>query len=198
MTTAIVPLSRSERAAQVISEIFGPAPLLTLAFVEAGIRVGMLAGWWSLLPIFGVAILPYAAMIWLAHRGRVSDRFVGERSQRLPVLLAVLGSVIAVIAILLVVAAPWPVTSLTIASALGLVVVMTVNARWKLSIHMAIAAFVCLYQFTILPAGAAAATLVILPLLGWARIAARAHTSAQVVAGALAGAAVFLAFLVIR
>lgn len=180
-----------------MSEVFGPAPLLTVAFVEAGLWVGSAPGWWALLPILGVAVVPYLAMIWLARQGRVSDRFVGQRSQRLPILLGVLGVVFGVIVILLGVRAPWEVTSLTIASAVGLIVVMAVNVVWKLSIHMAIAAFVWLLQFTVMPWWAAALLGLAVITLGWARIVVRAHTTAQVLVGVLAGAVVFIVYLVL-
>ncbi|ODA89447.1 hypothetical protein ATY41_05970 [Leifsonia xyli subsp. xyli] len=189
-------MSRGERVGHILSEALGPAPLLTIAFVEARLQVGSAAGWWALLPILGVAVLPYLAMIWLAHRGRVSDRFVGKRSQRLPILLGAL-VVVAVIVILLAAEAPWEATSLTIASAVGLVVVMAVNVVWKMSIHMAIAAFLWAYQLTVLPGWLVVLLVLAVVALGWARIAARAHTLAQVIAGCGAGLAVFGVYMLL-
>ena len=195
MTTEPATASRS---ATILSEVLGPAPLLSVLFLEAGLESGS-GGWWALLPILGIATIPYCALILLARRGRVSDRFVGERRQRLPILLGILVCIGIVLAVLALADAPTPIVTASIAAAIGLVVVMVANAVWKLSIHMAIVMFFALYQFIALPPWAAMVLVIALPLtLGWARIAARAHTLAQVIAGAAAGALVFVVYLFIR
>lgn len=106
-------------------------------------------------------------------------------------------AVVAVIVILLAVGAPWEVSSLAVASAVGLIVVMVVNVAWKLSVHMAIAAFVWAYQLTVLPLWLVIVLLLAVAALGWARIAARAHTLAQVLAGSVSGLAVFGTYLLL-
>lgn len=71
--TTARPASARLRTAEVLSEVFGPAPLLTVLFVQAGIASGTPGGWWAALPVIGIAMLPYLAMIRLA-RGKPPHR----------------------------------------------------------------------------------------------------------------------------
>lgn len=184
LSQASVPLS----AARVISEVLGPAPVLTLVLVQAGIQQADMRGFWlALIAALFVAIGPYAAMVVMARAGKVSDRFVGRRSQRAPILLAVLGSLAVGLVLLVVLRAPASLVAMTIMSAVGLVVVMIVNLAWKLSIHSAIASCAWALQFAFLPAPVAI-LLVVLPIMvAGARVREGAHTVAQVVAGSAVG-----------
>ncbi|WP_285035167.1 phosphatidic acid phosphatase [Plantibacter sp. ME-Dv--P-095] len=185
----------SLRVAQVVSEVFGPAPLLTFALIQAGVGTAPRGIWTALLASLLIAVLPYAALILLARSGRVSGRFVSDRRQRGPILACVLVSVVLGVSLLVWLGADARLLAVGIAAIIGLLVVTAVNLAWKLSIHAAIAAFVAILQFGSLPV-ALAATLLLVPLVvGWARVREGAHTTAQVIAGFGAGGAVFLAYL---
>ena len=185
----------SLRVAQVLSEIFGPAPLLTFALVQAGAQTGARGIWTALLGSLLIAVLPYAALILLARSGRVSGRFVSQRRQRGPILACVLVSVILGVSLLIWLGAGAQLLAVGIASILGLLVVTAVNLAWKLSIHAAIAAFVGVLQFTYLPPLIAGALLLVPVAVGWARVREGAHTPLQVLAGYGSGVAVFLCYL---
>jgi membrane-associated phospholipid phosphatase len=185
----------SLRLAQVISEVFGPAPLLTLALVQAGALTGARGIWTALLGSLLIAVLPYGALILLARAGRVSGRFVSDRRQRGPILACVLVSVVLGVAALVWLGAGPDLLAVGIASIIGLLVVTAVNLAWKLSIHAAIAAFVGVLQFTYLPPLIAALLLIVPVAVGWARVREGAHTPLQVLAGYGSGVAVFLCYL---
>ncbi|MGG7453041.1 phosphatase PAP2 family protein [Plantibacter auratus] len=178
-----------------LSEIFGPAPLLTFALVQAGAQTGARGIWTALLGSLLIAVLPYAALILLARSGRVSGRFVSERRQRGPILACVLVSVIVGVSLLIWLGAGAQLLAVGIASILGLLVVTAVNLVWKLSIHAAIAAFVGVLQFTYLPPLIAGVLLLVPVAVGWARVRESAHTPLQVLAGYGSGVAVFLCYL---
>ncbi|WGD37094.1 hypothetical protein [Lysinibacter sp. HNR] len=185
--------------AETVSEVLGPAPLLSLVYLQAGLAEGTRGVLFALLPIACVAILPYVALVLLARQGKVSGRFISKRTQRLPILLAVLVLAVAVVIVLAVARAPGSLIVVTIASTVGLTVVMLVNVFWKLSIHLALATFAAFYQFTLLPALWAVLLLVCgLLALAWSRFVLGAHTVAQILAGVGAGLVVFLVYLVIR
>lgn len=187
--------NRSLRLAQVISEVFGPAPLLAFALVQAGITTGVRGLWTALLGALLIAVLPYAALILLARTGRVSGRFVADRRQRGPILACVLVSVVLGVSLLVWLGAGAQLLAVGIASIIGLLVVTSVNLVWKLSIHSAIAAFVGVLQFTCFPAPIATVLLLVPAAVGWARIREGAHTPLQVLAGYVSGVAVFLCYL---
>jgi hypothetical protein len=182
-----VTRGRCVALASVVSEVFGPAILLTVLLFEVGL---VAAGWEGLLFAFVatvfVAVGPYLAVIWMSHRGKVSDRFVGNRKQRAPVLLGVLGSIGVGLCLLIVMGAPREVLVTTICAAVGLVLVMVVNLLWKLSIHSAIAMFFALAQ-VILFGTVGLLAFVVPVVVGWARVRVQAHNINQVIAGAGVG-----------
>lgn len=178
-----------------LSEVFGPAPLLTVALVQAGAQTGARGVWAALLGSLLIAVLPYGALILLARAGRVSGRFVSDRRQRGPILACVLVSVILGVAALVWLGAGAQLLAVGIASILGLLVVTAVNLVWKLSIHAAIAAFVGVLQFAYFPPLVAAVLLLAPAGVGWARVREGAHTPLQVLAGYGSGVVVFLCFL---
>jgi len=179
----------------VLSEVFGPAPLLTFALIQAGAQTGARGVWTALLGSLLIAVLPYGALILLARAGRVSGRFVSDRRQRGPILACVLVSVILGVAALVWLGAGAQLLAVGIASILGLLVVTAVNLVWKLSIHAAIAAFVGFLQFAYFPPLVAAVLLLAPAGVGWARVREGAHTPLQVLAGYGSGVVVFLCFL---
>lgn len=176
--------------------MFGPAPMLTFAFLQVGsVADGARGFWLALLASIFVAIGPYSALLLLARRGRVSDRFVGQRAQRAPILMAVLLSLVVGLVLLVLLRAPGALIAVTIAAAIGLLVVTAVNLRWKLSIHCAIVAFVWALQWQYLPSYVAAVLVLVPAIVAWARVMERAHSIAQAVAGLSAGVAVFACYI---
>lgn len=178
-----------------LSEVFGPAPLLTFALIQAGVETEARGVWTALLGSLLIAVLPYGALILLARSGRVSGRFVSDRRQRGPILACVLVSVLLGVAVLVWLGAGPQLLAVGIASIIGLLVVTAVNLAWKLSIHAAIAAFVAVLQFAYLPPTFAALLLIVPAAVGWARVREGAHTPLQVLAGYGSGVAVFLCYL---
>lgn len=176
---------------EVISEIFGPAPLLTVAYIEVGVLAGEI--WLAVLAAVLVAVLPYTALVVLARAGKVSGRFVSNRRQRLPVLLGTLACMAVAVVLLLTMNAPGLILSLTYASIAALFVVMVIGVWWKVSIHCTIATFFFLLQIALFgPIGWVA---VIIPITtGWARLNLNAHTLTQVLVGSGIGAVVFTTF----
>ena len=83
-----------------------------------------------------------------------------------------------------------------VAGVIALVVFMTVNFYWKISLHTAFIAGTATI-FTIVVGGYGALALVLLPAVGWSRWALGQHTLAQVTAGALGAAGIVTAVFAI-
>lgn len=182
------------RLARILTEVFSPTVLVTAFLLIScavadgwrGLRFGLLAAVFT-------AIGPFLGIVIASRRGRLSDHHVGDRKQRLPVLIASLGSAAIGWAVLLLLNAPWSAVLGLLGVALGMIVVGAVNAFWKLSVHTAVVVFTTMALVTAL--GPWSAPLLLIPVaVGWSRVRLGDHTVAQVLAGVPAGLLVWGAY----
>ena len=200
--------SRSYRLANALSYILNPLVLPPVAFalIDAHFVAGLLEVAWT----FGVSLaffclVPLLYVLGMIRMGRTESLEVRDRSARLEPLLVGMASY-AIGALLLWRVVDGPALPLIVAFAalfpINTVVILLVNMRWKISIHMTtLAGFVGVLLFTALtvwrdlPTGIEAALtvatvgplLALVPLLMWARVRVGAHTLGQVWAGAAFG-----------
>jgi membrane-associated phospholipid phosphatase len=196
MSSAAPPAARSgtggARLARVLTEVFAPAVLAAVLPPVIGVHAAASAGAglaWGLLAALFCAVIPFAMILRGVRRGRLSDRHIGERSQRTRPLLFGLGSVTVGIALLVAGGAPRELTALIVASFAGGVVATAINHFWKSSIHTGVAAgsavvLVIVFGPLLLLSG------VVVAAVGWSRVRLKDHTVAQVVVGAAIGALV--------
>ncbi|CAD6016073.1 acidPPc domain-containing protein (plasmid) [Agreia sp. COWG] len=176
----------ARHGAAVLSEVFGPAPLLVVAYLAVGAYSSTLL--LAAAVVTCMAVMPYAFTALLAHRGRVSDRFVSNRAQRVPVLIGTLACVVVGLAILML--APGNTHGLivmTVVMLSALIAVTIVSLKWKISIHATIASFVTgilvvLFGPFLLPVAVA-----ICGSTCWARFRLSQHSVAQLLAGLVVG-----------
>lgn len=191
MTTPTPGRRTGERAARLVTEIFAPGVLVVVILLAVG--------WysapdpsglgWGLLAALFCGIVPYGILIVGARLGWWSDHHVGDRRQRLVPLAIIIVCVTAGIATLVFLGAPRPMVALVAAILVTLFVTLaiTVAARWKISVHTAVAGGVVV----LLALTYGLYTLALVPLVGlvaWSRVRLRDHTVAQVIAGAALGA----------
>ncbi|MET1088548.1 MAG: phosphatase PAP2 family protein [Arthrobacter sp.] len=176
------------RAARWITEVFQPpvvvsAQLLVSPVTQPGFPGTMAYG--ALAALF-VCVIPLLLLLVLVRLGKVTDHHVSDRKQRAPVLLMSLGSIAAGLLVLEAVAAPVSVVAMVLAVVGGVVVLAGISPIWKISGHAA--AISSSAVIAVLMLGPAWLPLLLLiPAVGWSRVVLRAHTLAQVVAGALFG-----------
>lgn len=194
MTRTILAPSRLRKAAvaRLLTEIFAPAPVGIVALVIVAWRfsptIGEAVTWMGLSALF-VVVLPFLNLIGKVYRGRVTDIHVRRREQRLPIILAFLGSWVVLIALLAALGAPHELIALIGAGITALVVTGAITLRWKISLHVGVASGV-LTIFTLLFGLRVLLLVPLIPLIGWARIELQDHTFLQVLAGAMIGSVV--------
>ena len=178
----------SARVARAATEVLAPAVLTAALVIVVAVDVrGVWPGLgWGLLAAAFSAILPYSFILWGVRRGRLTDRHVGVRAQRRVPLMLGLVSVVIGLLILVWAGAPRELVAVVVVTFVLGVVVTTVNSRWKLSIHSAVAAgYLAVLVVIAGPWLLAASPLV--ALVAWSRVRLRDHTPAQVLAGVAVG-----------
>ena len=181
-----MPLETRKKIANLLSNILNPfvvglITILFLSFESTSSTADALK--WSLI-LTAVGILPvFLAMLYLARKGKLDSIFTSVRQQRTGVYLlaavcAVTGGVI--IAFL---EAPPELRATFVAGFSAVIVFMVINFWWKISLHIAFitasaTVLIILYGYI------GAISVVILPMMAWARVESGQHTPAQVAAGA--------------
>jgi len=139
------------------------------------------------MPVFGI-------IFYLVRSRKLENTFINARKQRTKIYLLA-GTCVAIGYIILpYLEAPKELIATFVAGLSGVFVFMCVNFFWKISLHTALIT-AAVTVLIILYGSKAAVTVVVVPLVGWARIELKQHTLAQVIAGALLAALiVFVVF----
>ncbi|WP_103503431.1 hypothetical protein [Streptomyces sp. SM14] len=168
--------------------------LLLVGWHSAGGYVGL---GWGLLAAFFCGLVPTAVVRIGMRRGRVTDKHIRVRRQRVVPMAASAFSVVLGIALLLGLGAPIEVTALVVAMLVGLAATLAVTIWWQISVHNAVAGGTVMILLLVFGAAALPAALLI-PLVGWSRHVLKAHTAAQLVCGTALGAVAALIFSLLR
>ncbi|MFD9070497.1 phosphatase PAP2 family protein [Streptomyces lasiicapitis] len=152
---------------------------------------------WALEAIVFAALIPITYIKYGIKSGKWADRHVGNRQRRLLLIPVIMTSVGAGIGGMLWLDAPRQMLALVIAMLATLAVLLPITAFWKISVHTSVAAG----SLAILAGAYGTLVWLAAPLvavIAWSRVALRAHTVAQTVAGGCVGAIVAgLSFFVV-
>jgi membrane-associated phospholipid phosphatase len=187
----IVSIRVKNRVARVITEALQPPVTVALLLLLSPAMEPGFPGtvWFGAVAVLFVCVLPLAAVVLLVRLGKVTDHHVSDRKQRAPVLAMSVVSLLAGLAVLLSINAPYSVIVVVLAIVGGVVVLAVISLFWKISGHAGAMALTAVISVLIL--GVQWLPLLLLvPAVGWSRVVLRAHTVAQVVAGALIGGGV--------
>lgn len=190
-----------ERLALAVTYVVSPLALPLVALVATARALGA-DGWETALvgalALVFTGLLPLALLASMVRRGEARTLEVRERARRTkPYLLGALGNALLGAALLaLLPAARHTVGALALWQSATVLLLLAVNARWKISAHLvAVAgAFAALAWLRAamdvpVPSGLVAGLALAVPLVAWARLRLGAHTRAQVLAGTLVGLA---------
>jgi membrane-associated phospholipid phosphatase len=148
-------------------------------------------GWGAVAALFA-GVLPMVFISRGVRRGRWDDRYVGAKRPRLIVLAFILASVAAGLALLIGLGAPRELSGYIGCMLASVAVLAAITTVWKISIHCAVAGgsvtiLTLLFGPWLVPA------YLLVVLTGWSRVVLKDHTTAQVIAGSLLGAAAAVA-----
>jgi membrane-associated phospholipid phosphatase len=199
----LAPLTISENqvllaVATAVTQLLSP-PLTALAALIVAALLAPAQVAWNMVavPFFWSIFLPTGYVIVQYIRGGISDLHMNKREERFwPMIFSVLGAAVGWL-ILFIQDAPLTLLVVMTTHVLLSIAMLVITSWWKISMHSAsigtLAVFVMLFT-----GRAALPALLLVPLVGWARVYLRRHTTAQTIAGAfLGGAIVWLAFLLL-
>ena len=183
------PLPRRLRVARLVGELLSPPPILAiLALVVAwdSSSTPAMAILWGGIAAVSASVLPYALILRGVRRGRLSDKNIGLRQQRIRFAGVAITSILTGLAVLAAFDAPAEMVALQASIAVGVACGWVITLWWKISVHAAIAAGAA----TVLLLVFGPALLVVWPLvavIAWSRVQVGDHTPAQVLAGVALG-----------
>jgi len=142
---------------------------------------------WSAI-LVAISIVPvYSVVVYFGRNDRLGSRFIDVRKQRTKIYL--LAGICALVGCIILVysGAPLILLATFVAGLSATVVFMGINLWWKISLHAAfIAASVTV--LVILYGSIGTVTVMLLPLVAWARVELGHHSLAQVAIGAFLAA----------
>jgi membrane-associated phospholipid phosphatase len=183
------PLPRRLRVARLVGEVLSPPPILAvLALVVAwdSSPTPAMAVVWGGIAAVSASVLPYVLILRGVRRGRLSDKNISLREQRVRFAAVAMASILTGLAVLAAFDAPAEMVALQASIAVGVACGWVITLWWKISVHAAIAAGAA----TVLLLVFGLALLVVWPLvalIAWSRVQVGDHTPAQVLAGIALG-----------
>lgn len=147
--------------------------------------------WWLAVIVPLIVFPPLVYLLWLVYNGTMADIYMPDRETRLRPLCVMLVWLLVCLALIRYWAAP-PIVEVFVLSAVVLVGILSlVTLFWKISFHGA--TITAAATATVMVAGSSAwPVMLLIPLVGWARIRLERHTPRQVIFGSLVGALIAL------
>jgi membrane-associated phospholipid phosphatase len=173
--------------AKIISTIFNPfLTALALFVILAHAAPGGTFGFWKLLFVstFFTSLGPMLYVFWLYGSDRISDLDMSVCHEREAVFGAFVVFYLLGTLTLYFMHAPRIITAAMAGYTLSTIVVQYITRYWKISTH-ALGITAPLIALTILYGRQTLPFLVLIPMVGWARVYLKAHTLGQVIAGAV-------------
>ncbi|MFN3602221.1 MAG: hypothetical protein ACK4UY_12635 [Dietzia sp.] len=176
----------SPAAPVVLTEVFAPWVVLTVASLHLGHRVG--APGWGVANASGLGLIPQAAIAWRVRRKALSDHHVTRREDRPLVIAGIAGSVATLMVAQRRRDAPAELRRMTRAALVALGVAGAATCRVKVSFHTAVLAGVISVLAREISPGYWR-LLVLVPPVAWARVRISHHTPVETALGGAIGLA---------
>jgi len=183
------------QAAHAISNVFSP-PVFGVVGIFASAAV---SGTWNALlwAVLFTAIavgIPVLYIVWQLRLGKISDFHLRIRSERFKPMIVQILSLLTAAALLWTGPAPAILLETALWGASISVFLLAVTLFWKISGHStAAASFSVFMGFLFGPE--VSPLLLLIPVVGWARVRIKRHTPAQVLAGTLTGLLFTIGFM---
>ena len=181
----------TEEFAEGLSKVFNPfsagVPLVFIASFHDGTGQSI-ALVWALFGVTTAILMPGSFLLWQLKRGKISDWHISRREERTTALMTVMWLTSTAVPVIVthVAQGPRALQALFVTEFCLAIITLLITTFWKISQHAGgIASLSTMLVALVGPAAAPA--LLLVPLVGWARVRVKAHTPAQVVAGAMLG-----------
>jgi membrane-associated phospholipid phosphatase len=180
---------RGAALAERVTYLLEPKNWIIATVIIVGWHADGVAGLgWGLLAAFFAGVLPTLFITRGIRRGRWDDRNVGAKRPRLIVLTFITASLAAGLALLVALGAPPELSGYFGCMLVSVAVLAAITTVWKISIHCAVACgsvtiLGLMYGPQLIPG------YVLVALTAWSRVVLKDHTTAQVIAGCVLGAA---------
>ncbi len=182
---AVTHLKRA--AAFTGTEIFSPFILATILLVGVPLSTGAGWLWQALVGVVAVVVIPWSLSLYMAHTGKVSDRFIYHRKQRY-VFYGISLISIAVGTLILLIAPSAPATkSIITVMLLAILIIALVNFKLKASAHAGMSAVFGMVLPGLLGPWWIIASVIVHGTVCWSRWHLKKHTVPEIVAGSIIG-----------
>ena len=178
--------SQAEKWAKIISFVFDGSFISIPVFIIICMIVVdnvMMAISWALLCLFFGMILPFLYIFFLYRKNKIYDIHIPEKTNRMKPLLFTLLSYVTGLIVLYVLEAPIFLKVIFILTIISTSILTAITYYWKISLHASWITFVVI-TFNVLLGPWMLLLLPLIPIIGWARVKARRHTTPQVILGA--------------
>jgi membrane-associated phospholipid phosphatase len=183
------PPPRRLRVARLVGELLSPPPIIVaLALVvawDSSPTPAMAVLWGGIAAVFA-SVLPYAIILRGVRRGRLSDKNLSLREQRIRFGAVAITSILLGLAVLDAFDAPAELVALLASILVGVACGWVITLWWKISVHAAIAAGAATVLMLVFGTALLAAWALV-ALIAWSRVQVGDHTPAQVLAGVALG-----------
>ncbi len=143
----------------------------------------------GLMPL--LVLPPLGYLLWLVRRGKLADIYMPERETRLRPLTMMMVWLLVCLGLIRYWQAPVMVELFVLAATIMIGILSVVTLFWKISFHGA--TITAAATAMVLVAGSSAwPVMLLVPLVGWARVRLERHTPRQVIYGSLVGALIAL------
>jgi hypothetical protein len=190
-----------DRTARLLSYVLNPFlvafVVIVLLAAEASSGDPAATARWAAISL-ALSVLPvFAAVVYLVRQHKLDGLFVTPRRQRTRIY--VLASALGAIGCLVLWSTGAPKLLLTsfLAGLVAVVPFMVINLFWKISVHTAFVT-ASATVITIVYGAAGSPTLLLVPLIAWARLRLSLHSTAQVAAGSLLAGGIVTAVFWLR
>jgi hypothetical protein len=166
----------------IFNGIFISIPIfLVICFIVVENKLAAL-GWASLCILFGI-VIPYIYIYSLYKKKKISDIHIPKKEDRIKPLIVSFVSDVICFMILYVLKAPTFLKSMFLVGIVSTAIFAIITYFWKISIHTSWITFGVI-TFVILFGEWMLLLILLIPVIGWARVRTKKHTVIQVVLGA--------------
>ena len=179
-------MSQSEKWAKIISFVFDGSFISIPIFIiicMVLVEDKMAALNWAMLCLLFGMILPFIYVFFLYRKNKILDMHMPDRNNRMKPMIFTLISYITGFTVLYLLKAPFFLRTIFVLSIISTSIFTVITLYWKISLHASWITFIVI-TFNVLLGPWMLLLMPLIPIIGWARVRAKRHTTPQVVMGA--------------